>query len=270
MLAALAAGFLVRQVSFIDRQMIYFPQRELTSTPADVGLPFEDVYLTASDGTKLHGWYVPGEEGTTLLWFHGNAGNIGHRVDNILTLHRALDANIMILDYRGYGRSEGRPSERGLYLDAEAAIEYLIEQRGVDPTAELVLFGRSLGVGVAVEMAARYPTRAVILESGFPSVREMAHRAYPILPTGLILTLVEARYDSISKIGDVSAPVMVLHGDRDEIVPFELGQELFEAATEPKTFYRIRGAGHNDTHQVGEEPYYQALRDFVDETGPSH
>ncbi|MCH7801621.1 MAG: alpha/beta hydrolase, partial [Chloroflexi bacterium] len=172
-----AAGISMCQMSYIDQQMIYFPDKELIATPADVGLEYEDVDLTASDGTKIHGWHVPGEGRITLLWFHGNAGNISHRVDNILMLNRTLGVNIMIIDYRGYGRSQGKPSEDGLYQDAEAAIEFLVSQRGVSQETELVLFGRSLGAGVAVEMAVRHRARAVILESGFTSVRDMAQRA---------------------------------------------------------------------------------------------
>ena len=261
--AFLVIGLLVRQMSFIDQQMIYFPDGELIATPADVGLEYEDVNLTASDGVQLHGWFVPGEGMLTFLWFHGNAGNISHRVDNIMMLNSALGANIMIIDYRGYGRSQGSPSEKGLYLDAEAAFEYLVSERGVDSGTELVLFGRSLGAAVAVEMAVRHQARALILESGFTSVQDMAHRAFPFLPSNVLLTMVEARFNTISKIGNVDYPVMVLHGDQDEIVPFELGLELVEAASDPKLFYRIQGAGHNDTYDVGGEPYFEALREFI-------
>jgi len=253
-------------MSFIDQRLIYFPDSELIATPADVGLEYDDVNITASDGAKIHGWYVPGEGRVTLLWFHGNAGNISHRVNNIMWLNRILGVNIMIIDYRGYGRSQGKPSEDGLYQDAEAAIEFLVSERGVNPETELVLFGRSMGAAVAVEMAVRHRVRAVILESGFTSVRDMAQRIYPFLPMSLLIHAVEARYDTISKVGNVNAPVMVLHGDRDEIVPFKLGEELFEAASEPKVFYRIRGAGHNDTYYVGGEPYFQALKEFVSST----
>lgn len=261
--ALLVIGLLVRQMSFIDQQMIYFPDGELIATPADVGLEYEEVNLTASDGVQLHGWFVPGEGRLTFLWFHGNAGNISHRVDNIMMLNSALGANIMIIDYRGYGRSQGSPSEKGLYLDAEAAFEYLVSERGVDSETELVLFGRSLGAAVAVEMAVRHQARALILESGFTSVKDMAHRAFPFLPPNVLLTMVEARFNTISKIGNVDYPVMVLHGDQDEIVPFELGLELVEAASDPKLFYRIQGAGHNDTYDVGGEPYFEALREFI-------
>ena len=259
-----AGGFLARQMTFIDRQMIYFPQRTLAATPADAGLDYEDIFLTASDGVRIHGWYVPGEQSTTLLWFHGNAGNIGDRVENLLQLNRHVGVSVLILDYRGYGRSDGKPSEKGLYLDAEAAIEYLVTERGLVPETDLVLFGRSMGCGVAVEMATRHRVRAVILESGFPSVRAMAKRVYPFLPSAMLLSLVEARYDSLSKLPNVRAPVMVLHGDRDLTVPIELGVELFEAANDPKRFYRIQGAAHNDTYHVGGEPYFEALREFID------
>lgn len=257
------AGFVVRQMSFIDQQMIYFPERTLSATPADVGLDYEDVFLTASDGVKVHGWFVPGELRTTLLWFHGNAGNIGDRVENLSLLKQRLGVGVFMLDYRGYGRSEGKPSEKGLYLDADAAIGYLANERELSLEDDVVLFGRSLGSAVAVGIAARHQVRAVILESGFPSVRAMTERAYPFLPSAMLLSLVEARYDSASKLPSVHAPVMVLHGDRDQTVSIVMGEELFEAANEPKRFYTISGADHNDTYHVGGEPYFEALREFV-------
>ena len=174
-----ASAVAVRVSTIIDRHLFYFPERELTASPADVGLEFEDVFLTASDGTGLHGWYVPGDGPATLVWFHGNAGNISHRVENPLQLNRHLGVSVFIFDYRGYGRSDGKPSESGLYMDAEAAIEYLVNDRGLVPETDLVMFGRSLGAAVAVEMAARHLTRSVVLESGFTSVRAMVSRAYP-------------------------------------------------------------------------------------------
>ena len=264
-----ASALVARVFTIIDRQLIYFPERELAASPADVGLDFDDVFLTTSDGTSLHGWYVPGEQRTTLLWFHGNAGNIGDRVENLLLLNRRVGVSVFIFDYRGYGRSDGKPSESGLYLDAEAAIEYLTGELGLALQDDVILFGRSLGAAVAVEIAVRHRVRAVILESGFPSVRAMAKRVYPFLPSSLLIRLVEARFDSLSKMPTVHAPVMVLHGDRDSTVPFELGQELFEAANDPKRFYRIEGAEHNDTYHVGGEPYFEALREFVLSAGVS-
>ena len=247
----------------LDRMMIYFPQRGLEATPDSVGLAYEDVYLTASDGTRIHGWHIPGRSNVTLLWFHGNAGNISHRRDNILMLHQRLGVSVFVIDYRGYGLSEGKPSEKGIYMDAEAAFDYLVSDLGLDAERNVVLLGRSLGAGVAVEMGTRHRVRGVILESGFTSIREMADISGSLLPIPLVLTLFEARYDSIFKIGRVESPVMILHGDRDKPVPYWMAEKLYAAANEPKTLYPIRGAGHNDTVYVGGEAYFEALGDFI-------
>jgi fermentation-respiration switch protein FrsA (DUF1100 family) len=248
----------------LDKYLIYFPERGLAGTPADVGLEFEDVFFSASDGIRLHGWFVPARSDVTLIYFHGNAGNIGHRVDIVLMLHQRLDVNVFIFDYRGYGRSEGSPSERGFYLDAEAALGYLGSRQDI-VQSKLVFYGHSIGAAVAVEMATRRQAQAVILESPFTSVKAMARRVYPLLsrivPPGLV---VNSKYDSLSKIKRVHSPVLVLHGDRDEIAPFEMGRELFEAANEPKRFYAIKGASHNDTHLAGGAAYYEAIKGFID------
>ena len=263
------AGFSVRHTKLLDRQFIFFPDQELVGTPGDRGLGYEEVFFSASDGVKLHGWFVPGEKKATLLWFHGNAGNISHRLENLELLYSRLGVSVFIFDYRGYGRSEGRASEKGTYLDAEAAIEYLRSRQGPDKEQDIVLFGRSLGCAVAVEMATRHQVRGVILESPFTSIRAMGQRAYPYLPVGILSRLVEARYDSLSKIGEVHSPLMIVHGDRDETVPIGLGRELFEAANEPKRFYTIEGAEHNDTYWVGGDAYFDALKRFVENPGGS-
>ena len=257
-------GLALRQANVLDRHFIFFPERELVGTPADLGLEFEDVIFPASDGVRLHGWYVPGENDITLLWFHGNAGNISHRLDNLQILRRRLGVSIFIFDYRGYGRSEGTVSERGTYLDAEAALDYLRLQRNLDLERGLVLFGRSMGCAVAVEMATRRRVYALILESPFTSIRGMTKRIYPYLPSSLLTSFLQTRYDSLSKIRDVNSPLMVLHGDRDDIVPIDEGREIFDAANEPKRFYAIQGAGHNDTYVIGGEAYFDALKSFVE------
>ncbi len=254
-----AVGLLAKYTNVIN-QLIYFPESIIYQDPGDLGLEFEDVYLTTSDGVRIHGWFVPGSGGPTLLWFHGNGGNISHRVDNIAGLNRRLGVGILIIDYRGYGLSEGSPNEQGTYLDAEAAVAHALSRPDVDPE-RVVLFGRSLGCAVAAEMALQHDVYAVVLESPFTSISGMARRAYPFLP-GLGL-LVGNMYDTLGKTARIDAPVMVLHGDSDEIVPFEMGREVFEAATEPKRFYRIRGAGHNDTYAVGGAPYLDALGSFL-------
>ena len=191
-----------------------------------------------------------------------NGGNISNRTTNILELNRRLGINVFIFDYRGYGRSEGSPSEEGTYLDAEAATAYVDARDDVDIHKKMY-FGRSLGCAVAAEMAVRHPPRALICESGFTSIKAMAKSAYPFLP-GIDL-LVTSKYDTLSKIRQVIVPVMFLHGDRDDIVPFEMSQQLFEAANEPKRLYAIEGAMHNDTYEVGGESYFGALKKFIDD-----
>ena len=262
-ISAILVSLVVRYMLILDRTMIYFPQREIEATPDSVGLEYDDVYLTTSDGTRIHGWHVPGRSNVTLLWFHGNSGNISHRLDNIHILNQRLGVGVFIIDYRGYGLSEGKPSEKGLYMDAEAALDYLKADLGLDPERDVVLMGRSLGAGVAVEMATRHRVRGVMLESGFTSIREMAEASGSKLPIALVLLVFEARYDSISKIGRVESPVMVLHGDRDDTVPYWMAERLYAAANEPKTLYPIRGASHNDTVYVGGEGYLRALGDFI-------
>ncbi len=245
----------------IERHFIYFPERRLAATPADVGLEFEDLNFRAADGTRLHGWLVPGGGEIALLWFHGNAGNIGDRVELLGELHRELGLAIFILGYRGYGESKGKPSEAGLYLDAEAALGALTERLGV-PAEQVALLGQSLGTAVAVELANRHRPAGVILESPFTSVRDMARRHYPWLP---VWSLLRTRFDSLSKIANVRAPVLIIHGEDDMIVPVEMGERVFAAAREPKRLLTIPGAGHNDAHVIGRSEYFAAIRAFVAE-----
>jgi fermentation-respiration switch protein FrsA (DUF1100 family) len=261
LLAALT--FVSIRCGVIERYFIYFPERNLVADPDQVGLSFEEVYFVASDGVRLHGWFVPGRQDLTWLWFHGNAGNISHRLENLKLLHDELGLSVFLFDYRGYGRSQGKPSEEGTYRDAEAALAYLRSRRDVDPE-RIVYFGRSLGAGVAVELATREPPLALILESPFPSIPALARHHYPFLPVGPLL---RTKYDSLVKMDKVNAPLLVLHGDRDEIVPLQAGRSLFEAAREPKQFHVIRGAGHNDTYLAGGEEYLRVLRRFLDSMG---
>jgi fermentation-respiration switch protein FrsA (DUF1100 family) len=247
--------------STLQRKMIFFPTSALTYTPADVGLHYEDVHIQTSDGVALHGWLVPcAGAKATLLFFHGNAGNIGDRVENVKRLHD-LGLQVFILDYRGYGRSEGRPSERGLYEDAQAAYAHLASRDDVDPE-RIAIFGRSLGGAVAVDLSSRVPCWRLILESTFSSAPDMAARMIPFLPMGRLIT---ERFESKSKIDKVSAPLLQFHGTQDEIVPYALGERLFQAAREPKEFVPIRGATHNDTYLVGGRPYFEKIKQFLSE-----
>ena len=237
---------------------IFFPDSYFIGDPADWGLPFEDVYFPTADGVILHGWFVPGSSGVTLLWCHGNAGNISYRLDNMKLFHDRLALDIFIFDYRGYGRSQGKPSEEGTYRDAEAALAYLRTRHDVDQDA-ILLFGRSLGGAIAVDLAIRHQCPGLILESTFASMVGWMSRSFPDITPDML----PIKYDSLAKIKRVVAPLLMLHGDRDEVVPFQSGRELYEAANEPKEFYTIKGAGHNDTYITGGEGYMAALQRFI-------
>jgi fermentation-respiration switch protein FrsA (DUF1100 family) len=245
----------------IEERLIFHPSATIARTPRQAGLEFEEVFFTARDGVRLHGWFVPHRRArSTLIWFHGNAGNISHRVDNIKLLHDKVNVHVFIFDYRGYGRSEGRVTEAGTYLDGEAAVEHVRQRLGADAD-NIIFFGRSLGAAVAAEIATRFDSQGLILESPFISVAEMARVVMPFLPIG---TWLRTRYDVEAKIKAVRVPLLVLHGDRDEIVPFSQGKAVFDAAPQPKKFFSIAGASHNDTYIVGGESYFQQLGDFVD------
>lgn len=245
----------------MEEKFIFFPMAEIERTPREVGLAYEDIYFTSADGVRLNGWLAPYPGAhTTLLWLHGNAGNIGHRVDGMKQLHDRLEANVFIIDYRGYGRSEGAVSEAGTYQDAMAADRYLRGRKDLDPK-RIVPFGQSLGAAVAADLAGRVESPAVILEAPFVSIREMARAVYPWLPVGPLL---RTRYDVVEKIKQVKSPLLVVHGEQDDIVPFEQGKRVFAAASAPKEFYAIRGARHNDTFEIGGTAYFAVLKDFIE------
>jgi fermentation-respiration switch protein FrsA (DUF1100 family) len=261
----LAFGLLVSLVVLLmsphalERFYVYYPTREVPGDPKMLGLAFEDVVLTTEDGIKLHGWFVPyAEASTTLLIFHGNAGNIGHRLSWIDMLHR-LRVNVYIVDYRGYGKSEGKPFEQGLYRDATASYQWWLHERG-GTNQKLVLLGESLGGAVAVDLAARFPVSGIILQSTFTSARDMAKSLFPL---GLLQPVLGVHFDSASKIRLIACPKLFIHGNRDEIVPFELGKKLFELAPEPKRFFEVPGAGHNDLIWVAEPEYSRRIADFL-------
>ena len=245
---------------FEDR-FIFHPSSEIVQTPFEAGLNFQDYYFGTADGIRLNGWFIPHPAARdTLVWFHGNAGNISHRVENIKLLHDEVKINIFIFDYRGYGRSAGKISEEGSYLDGAAALAFVQQRLGVE-AKKLIIFGRSLGAAVAAEIVSRSACQGLILETPFTSIREMAKTAFPFLP---IDALLRTRFDVVEKIAKVQVPLLVLHGDRDDVVPYEQGKQVFAAANPPKAFYTIKGAKHNDTYQVGGAAYFARLREFVD------
>ena len=263
-LAALIAA-LARQAGLLDRYFIFFPEREVLATPGDHGLAYEDVWIDTRDGVRLHGWLVrsavpPGDSNRVVLWLHGNSGNIGHRAAAVASMARGIGAPVLIVDYRGYGRSEGSPAEAGLYRDAEAAFDH-IAARPEFAGSSIVVFGRSLGAAVAVELATRRQVEALVLESPFTSVSEMARLRNRFLPSRL---LVRARFDTLVKMSAVRAPVLVFHGTDDEIVPVDMGRRVYEAAVGRKRLFLLEGAMHNDPHHDPAAPYYSVLREFLE------
>lgn len=237
------------------------PGRDLAATPDQHELPWEEVVLEAEDGVRLHGWYVPaagGEAAQTFLFFHGNAGNISHRLDSLALFHD-LGVATLIIDYRGYGRSGGQPSEQGLYRDARAAWRYLVDKRGLPPEA-VIVFGRSLGAAVAAHLATERPVGGLVLESAFTSAPDLGAELYPLFPVRM---LARFRYPTRALVNEVNAPVLVVHSPDDEIVPFRHGQAIYEAAPEPKTFLRIQG-DHNTGFLQSRETYRNGLAAWLD------
>lgn len=243
----------------IENFFVFFPQSSFDEAPERLGLECKDVYFLTDDGKRLHGWFFPLKGPSPVILFsHGNAGNISHRLFNVKHL---LDKGlrVFIYDYRGYGRSEGRPSEEGIYRDGLAAYDHLVEKEGIPP-GDIILFGRSLGAAVAIETALRKEVRSLIIESGFTSTRGMART---MVLFALFSPFMPANYNNVEKIVGVKVPKLIVHGDADGIVPFSMGEELFHAAKAPKYFYPLRGAGHNDTYLAGGERYFRTIAAFV-------
>jgi fermentation-respiration switch protein FrsA (DUF1100 family) len=220
----------------------------------------QDVELTTADGTKLHAWWFAKEGSpTALLYLHGNGGNLSWRGTTIAKFRQELDCSVMIVDYPGYGKSEGRPSEAGCYAAADAAYLWLTTTPKIRGD-QIILYGASLGGGVAVNLASRQPHRALVLVKTFTSMPDVGQSIYPIVP---VRWLMRNRYDSLAKIAQCKRPIFIAHGDADTLVPFSHGERLFEAANEPKEFLRLEGADHNDA--VPEE-FFVHLKAFLGRT----
>ncbi len=245
---------------FQDRMVFLsnMPGRTLTATPKDAGFDFEDVLLETSDGLKLHGWYVPAAQTSgVVLFLHGNAGNISHRLDSIAIFHE-LGLDTLIIDYRGYGRSQGKPSERGIYLDAEAAWHYLVSSRGV-AADRIIVFGRSLGGAVAAWLASQYTPAALIVESSFSSALDMARKLYPFMPVRLITRL---EYPVSQYVSRLQCPLLVIHSRDDEIIPFTMAEAIYDSATEPKSLLEIWG-DHNNGFLLSGDRYLSGINEFI-------
>jgi len=266
MLKLLLAGIacyavLALVVYLMQARMLYLPDvpaRSLDRTPAAIDADYADVAIETRDGILLHGWFVPGDSDRVLLFFHGNAGNISHRLESVRQFLE-LGLSVLIIDYRGYGQSGGRTTERGIYRDAEAAWRYLTETRETS-RGRIIVFGRSMGASAAAYLAARYRPLALIVESSFTSVPDIAAEYYPWLPVRWLSRLRHATEDFVRQ---APCPVLVIHSRDDEIVPFRHGEAIFAAANEPRSFLELRGT-HNDAFLRDERNYLAGLRSFLD------
>jgi fermentation-respiration switch protein FrsA (DUF1100 family) len=248
-------------MSLLDQFFVYHPEPWQDRDWARLsGLPLEDVWFQSADGVRLFGWYVEAQaDRPVMLWCHGNAGNIIHRLENLKYLYQ-MGLSVFLFDYRGNGKSQKYdPSEEGLYQDAIGAYDHLTRIRRIRAD-RMVLFGRSLGASVAGELAAQRPAAALVLESSFPSVEAVARHHYGGLPVHLLLG---AEFRLIDRLPQLSLPKLIIHGDRDDIIPIELGRQVFDAAKPPKDWYVISGADHNNTYQVGGRDYFRRIGEFI-------
>ena len=256
-----ALGYLMRDA--LLRGLLYFPMRPSGATPALAGLGFEDLTFRAEDGVDLHGWWIPAEKqraarpAVHLLLCHGNAGSVE---DRLIHARYLVDAgvDVLLFDYRGYGRSQGSPGEEGTYRDARAARQALLARKGVDP-ARIFYLGESLGGAVALDLALVHPPRGLVLQSAFTSIRDMARFHYPFIPT----LLVPDAYPNLARIRELRAPLLLLHGDADDIVPVTAGQALYAAAPEPKKLQVLPGLGHNDLVSGAGADYGRLIADWA-------
>ena len=261
LLVVFAVYLLIMLLSFVfQERMVFFPDPNLTASPADIGLAYEDVWLTNADGYTLHGWYVQGpktDTRCTALFVHGNAGNISHRLDMLKVIHD-LGLHCLIFDYQGYGQSQGSPTEQGLYMDAETAWNWLVGSKDVHGE-EIVCWGRSLGGPVAARLARDKSPGALIIESTFTSLPELGQKHYPFLPVKLISRL---SFPTLAYIQEVNCPVLVVHSSQDDLVPYVFGQKLYKAACEPKKLLTIQG-DHISGFLVSKNRYVRGIQEFL-------
>ena len=254
-------GLLVLGVYIFQARLLFFPDqpgRHHVQVPTDIGLRYETVRITTTDKVTLDGWFVPADNARgVILFFHGNAGNISHRLDSI-RIFNELGLHTLIIDYRGYGSSAGTPTETGTYLDAEAAWRYLVEERNFSPR-NIIIFGRSLGGAVAVHLASQQKPAALIAESTFSSLPDLAADLYPWLPARWLCRF---QYNSLLKIGSVTCPVLIVHSAQDEIIPVRHGIRIFSAAREPRDFLKINGS-HDSGFLTSGKVYTAGLDHFI-------
>ena len=243
----------------LENSIIFHPQKGFDDNPSNWDLVYESVEFFTPDGERIHGWFFPVQkEAPVFLFCHGNAGNISHRIENVSSVIKR-GISVLIFDYRGYGKSSGKPSEKGIYRDGIAAYDYLIDHKKIPPQ-RMVIFGRSLGGAVAIEVALQREVGCVIIESAFTSSKDMAKTIFPFF---IMSPFLPHHYHNGSKIKGISVPKMIVHGDNDKTIPFYMGKRLFESASGVKKFFPVHGAGHNDTYIKGGEHYFDALYGFI-------
>jgi uncharacterized protein len=240
----------------LENMLLFFPNKTLNGTPARIGLTFDEVFLKSTDQVKIHAWWVPcGRSRATLIFSHGNAGNISHRLEKLKIFH-GLGLDVFLYDYRGYGKSTGSPSEAGLYADAQAAYDFVVKEKHI-PRERIISYGESLGGPVAAHLASKNEVGATILDSTFTSLKDMARVHYPVLAP-----LTQSKFDTLADVRTVEKPVLVLHSTDDEVVPYSQGQQLFKAATGPKQFVELRG-DHNGGFMKSRTNYVKGLGTFL-------
>lgn len=260
-IGTVAAGYLVLLLLMylMQSNLVYHPKKKLVATPSDINLPYEDVTFYADD-VALHGWFVPHDSSdVTVLYLHGNAGNISGRLQTIELLHR-LELNVFLFDYRGYGQSEGSPSEEGTYSDALAGWDYLTNERQLTDSS-IVIMGRSLGGSVAAWLAARKDPAASVIESTFTSAGDLGADVYPWLP---VKWMINYEYNTLKNVQQIESPIFMAHSWDDQVIPFHHSQTLFQAAKEPKTFVELQGSHGSGFWETGGK-YRNGLQQFLDE-----
>lgn len=253
-------AFVLAYLKYYEKRGIYFPTKEIEFTPSDINLRYEDIYFMTKDKVELNGWFIPAiNPRATLLYCHGNAGNISHRLQ-ILEIFNKLNLNVFIFDYRGYGKSKGKPSEEGLYSDADAAYEELRTRDDVRKD-KIIVYGKSIGANVGIDLASKREVACLIAQGGFSSGYDMGKRIFPFLP--LVRWIISVKFDAVEKIKNIKVPKLIIHSVDDELIPFELGRKIFEAAPEPKEFYQMRGS-HNEAILMAKEEYGQRIDTFLE------
>lgn len=251
-----AVALLFLYLRYIENRTLFYPDKNLEVSPKDIGLAYDAVIFQTTDNKKISAWFISAPSARyTILFCHGNAGNISHRIEKLKFFHD-LQCSVLIFDYRGYGRSGGRPSEQGLYQDAQTAYEYLLMRK--IPTDKIVVYGESIGGAVAIELAAKNKIEGLILESTFSNVKDMVQKTFPLLPYWIL----SSRFDSLAKIRSITVPKLIIHSINDEIVPYELGEKLFEAAALPKEMATVHG-GHNSCFYESNALFREKISAFL-------